>query len=317
MQKKKSLGQHFLTEPGAARRIADALQPLSPGNRCLEIGPGEGALTRHLLARGDLELHVCELDDRFAARLPVLFPLLQNRVLHEDFLALNEAALPAAPFVLVGNFPYNISSQIIFRMLDWRTRIPLMVGMFQREVALRLCAGPGSKAYGVISVLAGAWYRAEYLFELPPSAFSPPPKVHSAVIRLHRRERDPLPDEALFRRLVKAAFQQRRKKLRNALQEFYAEEQLALPLFDRRAEDLSGAVYEAMAAAWPALPEELAAGFSGFEGSPRPAAQPGDSAPEAPAADRSTAGLPASRLRPQGGNRKKASGFRPEDNEAF
>jgi len=297
MQKKKSLGQHFLTEPGAARRIADALQPLPPGRRCLEIGPGEGALTRHLLARGDLDLYVCELDDRFAVRLPVLFPPLQNRVLHRDMLALDEAELPPAPFALVGNFPYNISSQIIFRMLDWKAHIPIMVGMFQREVAQRLCAGPGSKEYGVISVLAGAWYRAEYLFELPPEAFSPPPKVHSAVIRMVRLERAPMADEEQFRRLVKAAFQQRRKKLRNALHEFYGPEQLALPFFDRRAEDLSGAVYEALAAVWPALPEGLAAGLPAPDGEPVSGS--------------------VTRIRKQEGNRKRPPGFRPEDNEAF
>ncbi len=256
-QKKKSLGQHFLIDADAAARIAASLQPLPPGGRCLEIGPGEGALTRHLLARGDLDLYACELDDRYAAQLPQRFPSLTGRIIHRDVLQLREDELPPAPFALVGNFPYNISSQIVFRMLDWRDRIPMMVGMFQREMAERICSGPGSRDYGIISVLAGAWYDSEYLFELPPSSFSPPPKVHSAVIKLRRRERLPMPDEELFRRLVRTAFQQRRKKLRNALHTMYNPEQLHDPLFDRRAEELPVAVYESMAVAWPEFhPEE-------------------------------------------------------------
>ena len=252
--KKKSLGQHFLTDQEAAKQIADALEPVPERGSCLEIGPGEGALTRFLLERPELNLCVCELDDRFAERLPKKFPALKDRVLHRDFLTVSESELPPAPMMLVGNFPYNISSQIIFKMLDWKDRIPVMVGMFQREVAQRLCAGPGGRDYGVVSVLAGAWYEAEYLFELPPGSFSPPPKVHSAVIRMIRRERDPMPDEQLFRRIAKTAFHQRRKKLRNALHGLYEDSILQHPFFDFRAEDLSVATYELLAQHWPELP---------------------------------------------------------------
>jgi 16S rRNA (adenine1518-N6/adenine1519-N6)-dimethyltransferase len=252
--KKKSLGQHFLTDSGAAQAIAEALEPLPEGGRCLEIGPGQGALTRWLLLRPGLQLWVCERDDRFAAALPGRFAALSGRVLHRDVLALREADLPPGPLVLCGNFPYNISSQIVFWMLDHRELFPKMVGMFQREMALRICAGPGSRDYGIISVLVAAWYRAEYLFELPPQAFDPPPKVHSAVIRLERRQREPLPDEGRFRLLVRTAFQQRRKKLRNALAALYPAAALGGPAFDRRAEELAPEEYEAMARSWPELP---------------------------------------------------------------
>lgn len=253
--KKKSLGQHFLRDEDAARRIAGALLPFSPAEFVLEIGPGEGALTRHLLALPEIDLRVCELDDRFVRELPGTFHALEGKILHRDFLTLAPDDLPNGSFALTGNFPYNISSQIIFRLLEWKARIPQLVGMFQREVAQRICAGPGGRDYGVLSVLAGAFYEAEYLFELPPEAFDPPPKVHSAVIRMRRRERAPLPDEALFRRLVKAAFLQRRKKLRNALSTWYPESVLALPFFDARAETLSVSTYETLAAAWPDFPE--------------------------------------------------------------
>ena len=254
MYKKKSLGQHFLRDSGAAQAIAEALEPLPEGGRCLEIGPGQGALTQWLLRREGLELWVCERDDRLVPALPLRFPALRGRVLHRDVLELGDADLPPGPLVLVGNFPYNISSQIVFWMLEHRERFPRMVGMFQREMAQRICAGPGSRDYGIISVLAGAWYRAEYLFELAPEAFDPPPRVHSAVIRLERREREPMPDEARFRLLVRTAFQQRRKKLRNALSALYPASALSSPAFDRRAEELPPEEYEALARSWPDLP---------------------------------------------------------------
>ncbi len=246
--KKKSLGQHFLRAEDDAARIAAALEPLPEGGRVLEVGPGAGALTVHLLARGDLSLWACEFDDHWAAALPERFPALAGRVLHRDFLRLRPEELPPAPFAVAGNFPYNISSQIVFRILDWRDAVPVAVGMFQREVARRLAAGPGSKEYGVLSVLCAVWYEVEYLFELPPEAFDPPPKVHSAVVRLRRRRREPVPDPEGLRRLVKAAFAMRRKKLRNALKGWASAERLADPLFDRRAEELDPAAYEALAA---------------------------------------------------------------------
>ncbi len=251
---KKSLGQHLLIDEAAAARTAAALLPLPKGSRVLEIGPGRGALTRHLLSLPAIDLYACELDDGFMAELPVRFPALQGRLLHRDFLELQPGELPPSPFYLSGNFPYNISSQIVFRMLDWKEHIPLMVGMFQREMAQRICSGPGSRDYGVISVLSGAWYRAEYLFELTPEAFRPPPRVHSAVIRMVRRERQAMPNEARFTRLVKTAFLQRRKKLRNALSTEYPASALSHPFFDCRAEQVPVALYEWLAEHWPDLP---------------------------------------------------------------
>ena len=244
LYKKKSLGQHFLRDETDSKRIADLLELPKGTDAALEVGPGQGALTQYLIDK-DFELFVSELDDRLIEELPKRFPALEGKVLAGDFLKAPLDMLPDS-FGLIGNFPYNISSQIVMRMVDERKRIPVMVGMFQREVGKRLCAEPGNRDYGVVTVLAQAWYKAEYCFELPPEAFDPPPKVHSAVIRMHRIDREPMANERLFRRVVKAAFSLRRKKLRNALRSVVPESWLEEPLFDRRAESLSVAEYEAL-----------------------------------------------------------------------
>lgn len=228
-------------------QIAAALQPLLDGGRVLEVGPGGGALTQHVLKIPGIELHACELDDRYVVALPGRFPALAGRIYHGSFLRMPLDDCPQPPFAVVGNFPYNISSQIVFRVLEWSDSVPVMVGMFQREVARRLVADPGNKDYGVLSVLVASLYHTEYLFELPPEAFDPPPKVHSAVIRLQHRQRTDAPDPKALKRVVKAAFAMRRKKLRNALQGWEPAARLAEPLFDRRAENLSTEEFEALA----------------------------------------------------------------------
>lgn len=254
MRKKKSLGQHFLKHDTDARSIAHAL--ILPENlkAVLEVGPGQGALTRFLLER-PFELWVCELDDRLVEWLPREYKQLEGKVIHANFLKAQLEGLPKE-FALAGNFPYNISTQIVFRMLELKTRIPMMVGMFQKEVARRICAPHGNKEYGVMSVLTQVYYSAEYLFELPPEAFDPPPKVHSAVIRLTRRSRENVPPESALRMVVKSGFNLRRKKLRNALAGVFSKEILAEALFDRRAETLSVEEFEALAFRFAAIQAE-------------------------------------------------------------
>ena len=213
---KKQLGQHFLRDLSAAQRTAEALT-LAECSQALEIGPGTGVLTQYLLQR-PLTLHAVELDRESIPVLQSKFPQLSARLYHADLLRWQEPIeLTEAPFALIGNYPYNISTQILFWMLDRRERIPEMVGMFQREVAVRICSGPGSKEYGITSVLAQAYYRCEYLFTLPEGAFDPPPKVKSAVIRLERLAEAPAVPYRDLAIVVKTAFGQRRKTLRNAL----------------------------------------------------------------------------------------------------
>lgn len=211
---KKHLGQHFLTDEVIACRIVDSLTGDSP--RVLEIGPGMGVLTKHLLNRPGIDFWAIEIDSESVDYLHSRYPSL--RVLEGDFLAADLSGLFAQPFALIGNFPYNISSQILFKVFDNRDRIPEVVGMFQKEVAERVAARPGSKAYGILSVLLSAFYDIEYLFTVSEQVFNPPPKVKSAVIRLRRNGVESLScDEPLFLRVVKAGFNQRRKTLRNAL----------------------------------------------------------------------------------------------------
>lgn len=215
---KKHLGQHFLRSDSIAGRIAAAL-PVAGCASVLEIGPGTGILTRSLLAREDMPpLYAAEIDAESIRYLADHIPALQGHLLPGDFLQLRlEDHLPL-PLALIGNYPYNISSQIVFKMLEQRAHIPVMTGMFQREVARRLTAPPGSRTYGILSVLCDAYYERDYLFEVPPEAFRPPPKVHSAVICMRRKPEPELPcTEAQLRRVVKAGFNQRRKTLRNAL----------------------------------------------------------------------------------------------------
>jgi 16S rRNA (adenine1518-N6/adenine1519-N6)-dimethyltransferase len=215
---KKQFGQHFLKEDGIAQAIAGALTHHGGYRSVIEVGPGTGALTRHLLPRTDIDLWCVELDREAAAHVLEHFPALNERLIIGDVLRLDLHQRFAEPFAIIGNFPYNISTQIVFQVLDHRDRCTEVVGMFQKEVADRIAAGPGSKVYGITSVLTQAWYTVEHLMNVEPEAFIPPPKVRSAVIRMQRNTVDRLPcDETLFFLVVKTAFNQRRKTLHNAL----------------------------------------------------------------------------------------------------
>ncbi|MBQ5352506.1 MAG: 16S rRNA (adenine(1518)-N(6)/adenine(1519)-N(6))-dimethyltransferase RsmA [Bacteroidaceae bacterium] len=215
---KKSLGQHFLTDVSVARRIADTVDA-APTLPVLEVGPGTGALTEHLVIKGR-DLRVVELDRESIAYLREHFPMLRGeRLIEGDFLRMDLSRLfGGKPFVLTGNYPYNISSQIFFKVLEYKDRIPVCSGMIQKEVAERIASKPGKKAYGILSVLLQAYYDIEYLFTVDEHVFNPPPKVKSAVIRLTRNRRRQLGcDESLFKSVVKTAFNQRRKQMRNSL----------------------------------------------------------------------------------------------------
>ncbi len=215
---KKALGQHFLVDQNAARRIVDSLSDGSQVQDVLEIGPGMGVLTQYLLSREDVDLKAVELDGESVGYLLTHFPGIQGKLLQADYLRLDMNRVFKGPYRIIGNFPYNISSQIFFKILDDKDRVPEVVCMIQKEVAERIAEKPGSKTYGILSVLLQAWYDIEYLFTVEPGAFAPPPKVRSAVIRLRRNGRTALGcDEKLFKTVVKTAFNQRRKTLRNAL----------------------------------------------------------------------------------------------------
>jgi 16S rRNA (adenine1518-N6/adenine1519-N6)-dimethyltransferase len=214
---KKNLGQHFLTDKNIARKIVSSLQKKDI-KQVLEIGPGMGVLTQFLLEEKDVHTHVVEIDRESVAYLNENYPELGDHVISGDFLKMNLSEHLSGPFAVIGNFPYNISSQIFFRVLEYRNQIPEVVGMVQKEVAERIAAGPGSKTYGILSVLLQAWYDIEYLFTVHEHVFSPPPKVKSAVIRLTRNEVESLAcDEKLLFTIVKQSFNQRRKTLRNSL----------------------------------------------------------------------------------------------------
>ena len=214
---KKALGQHFLTDLGVAARIAATLDA-APGLPVLKIGPGMGVLTRFILDAGR-DLRVVEIDTESVDYLRTHFPALDGRIIEGDFLRLPlDELFGGEPFALIGNYPYNISSQIFFHMLDYRGQVPFCSGMLQKEVAERLAAAPGTKARGILSVLLQMWYDVRYLFTVPPGVFNPPPKVHSGVIELRRNERtDAGCDEALFKTVVKTTFGQRRKTIRNSI----------------------------------------------------------------------------------------------------
>lgn len=233
---KKSLGQHFLKDEGTAEKIVDAL-PRKPGMQLLEVGPGGGALTRFLRDLPDVHFKALEIDMEKVTWLLQKYPDLQGKLIQGDIL---ESAPPfEGPFSVIGNFPYNISSQILFRILQWKERVPCMVGMFQREVARRIASGPGTRDYGILSVLTQAFYKVEYLFEVDEDCFTPPPRVKSAVIRLSNQGNPyAITDEKKFFTLVKTSFNQRRKMLRNPLKPFFPREVLASPLFEKRAGDL-------------------------------------------------------------------------------
>ena len=237
---KKSLGQHFLTDENIARSIADTLDNY-PNTPILEVGPGMGVLTQYLIAKKH-DLTVVELDHESVEYLQEHFPELEGRIVEKDFLKLDLSELFPGDFCVIGNYPYNISSQIFFKILDYKDRIPCCSGMIQKEVAERMAASPGGKTYGILSVLMQAWYEIEYLFTVPEHVFNPPPKVKSAVIRMTRnRVRQLGCDERLFKQIVKTAFNQRRKTLRNSLRSLVGKECeiLSEQIFDERPERLS------------------------------------------------------------------------------
>lgn len=237
---KKHLGQHFLTDEKTAEKIAESISFTGYEN-VLEIGPGMGVLTKYLL-RKDINLHVIEIDRDSVAYLQENYPALEGKIHEQDFLKYDvQSIFKGEPFAIIGNFPYNISTQIVFKTLEKRNIIPEFSGMFQKEVAQRIASPHGNKTYGILSVLAQAFYEVEYLFTVPPTVFNPPPKVESGVIRLTRKKDYSLPcDERLFFRVVKTAFQQRRKTLRNSLKIFQLPDNLREDaIFGQRPEQLS------------------------------------------------------------------------------
>ncbi len=234
---KKALGQHFLTDQSVAQNIVAALK--TEGD-VLEVGPGMGVLTQYLLQRSEINLKVVEIDTESVQYLIEHFPVLAPNLYEADFLKLDLAKLFSNEFAVIGNFPYNISSQIFFKVLEYLDRVPQVVCMIQKEVAERLAAGPGSKTYGILSVLLQAWYDIEYLFTVGEGAFLPPPKVKSAVIRLTRNSRTELGCDAdFFKKVVKTTFNQRRKTIRNSLKPLGLTLADDVPFLDKRPEQLS------------------------------------------------------------------------------
>jgi 16S rRNA (adenine1518-N6/adenine1519-N6)-dimethyltransferase len=241
---KKHLGQHFLRDENIALKIVESLVHTDLYKKVLEVGPGMGVLTKYLLQETSYETSVIEIDRESIAYLKKNFPALTDRIIEADFLRLDfSATLGTTPFAVIGNFPYNISSQILFKVLEHKEQVPEVVGMFQKEVAERIAAPPGNKTYGILSVLLQAYYDIEYLFTVHENVFSPPPKVKSAVIRLVRNQVQSLEcDEVLLKKTVKAGFNQRRKTLRNALKQLMIErnaDATQVPFLDKRAEQLS------------------------------------------------------------------------------
>jgi 16S rRNA (adenine1518-N6/adenine1519-N6)-dimethyltransferase len=238
VQAKRNLGQHFLKDQTIASQIAASLTG-NGYNSVLEIGPGMGILTGYLLERGFSDFRVIEIDNESVHFLKGHFPRLDN-IIRGDFLTLDVDSLFSDKFAIIGNFPYNISTQILFKALKHHDKVVEITGMFQKEVAERICSGPGSKAYGILSVLLQAYYSTEYLFTVPEHVFSPPPKVKSDVIRLIRNDVDGLDcDEVLFKRVVKASFNQRRKTLRNSVKSAFVLDRDDYPEFGLRPEQLS------------------------------------------------------------------------------
>lgn len=249
---KKNLGQHFLTDLKIAKRIADTVDAC-PDIPVLEIGPGMGVLTQYLVEK-PRPVKAVEIDDESVRYLHEKFPKLRDNILGEDFLQMDlSKVFDGQPFVLTGNYPYDISSQIFFKMLDNKDLIPCCTGMIQREVALRIASQPGNKQYGILSVMIQAWYDTEYLFTVDEGVFNPPPKVKSAVIRMTRNSVTDLGcDEALFKRVVKTAFNQRRKMLRGSLKPLFVKEKMpsadffADDIMTKRPEQLSVADFVAL-----------------------------------------------------------------------
>lgn len=246
---KKHLGQHFLNDKSAALRIVDGLRPELGYKQVLEVGPGMGVLSDILLTRADLyQTWLIDVDEESVAFLGEKYPELGNRLIYGDFLTLDFATHFEDKMAIIGNFPYNISSQILFKILEERDRVVEMVGMFQKEVAERCVAKPGSKEYGILSVFLQAYYDVEYLFTVKAGAFNPPPKVLSGVMRMKRNAVQSLDcDEKLFWRVVKAAFNQRRKTLRNSLSAVVPKDKMSdNPLYELRAERLSVSDFQAL-----------------------------------------------------------------------
>ncbi len=241
MKAKKSFGQHFLNSEDIALRISNSLIRTDATNAVLEVGPGKGVLSKYLLQK-DIEYVAVEADRDMVNYLEFYYEEIRGKVILDDFLKVDlSQVFDGRSFSLIGNFPYNISSQILIKLIEYRAFIPEMVGMFQKELAERVIAPPGNKTYGVISVLVQAYYSGEYLFSVNPGSFTPPPKVKSAVIRLERKDNEELDcDPDLFRIVVKTAFGKRRKMLRNTIKSLVADDQaLKDSFFDQRPERLS------------------------------------------------------------------------------
>lgn len=234
---KKSLGQHFLKDENICRQIVDELTK-HPFRNLVEVGPGGGALTKYLVQIPDITFKAVELDEEKVVYLKQTYPVLQDKIIHQSFLDIDKPF--EEPFTVVGNFPYNISTQILFKILEWEGGVEGVIGMFQKEVAQRIAAKEGSKVYGVTSVLMQAYYDVEYLFDVSENSFNPPPKVKSGVIRLlPRKEPLEMKSRRAFFNLVKTAFNQRRKTLRNACKGLFNADILQDPIFNKRAEQLS------------------------------------------------------------------------------
>jgi 16S rRNA (adenine1518-N6/adenine1519-N6)-dimethyltransferase len=234
---KKSLGQHFLKDENVCKQIVAELKA-DPFTQLLEVGPGGGALTKYLLQLDNVDFKAVELDTEKVQYLEHTYPSIKEKIINKNFLDIDPPFKDQ--FTVVGNFPYNISTQILFKILEWKDQVPVSIGMFQKEVAERAASAPGSKVYGVLSALVQAFYKVEYLFDVDANSFTPPPKVTSGVIRLRRREDVPLmKSEKAYFNVVKTAFNQRRKTLRNALKGLFDANELKDELFNKRAEVLS------------------------------------------------------------------------------
>ena len=239
---KKNLGQHFLNDESIALDIVKALKHTSLYNNVLEVGPGMGVLTKYLIEEPAFKTFIIDIDTESIAYLKKHYPVLENKIIEGDFLKLDFSKLfNEEPFAVIGNFPYNISTEILFKILDHKNQVPEVVGMFQKEVAERIAAKPRNKTYGITSVLLQAYYDIEYLFTVDEHVFNPPPKVKSAVIRLTRNNVDKLScDEKLFKQVVKAGFNQRRKTLRNSIKAFALKPEFKENEYmSKRAEELS------------------------------------------------------------------------------
>ncbi|MBP6511861.1 MAG: 16S rRNA (adenine(1518)-N(6)/adenine(1519)-N(6))-dimethyltransferase RsmA [Bacteroidia bacterium] len=245
---KKFLGQHFLNDEDTAQAIVEALELPDGVKDVLEIGPGMGVLTKYLLSNKAYTTHAVELDRDSIPYLNLHFPELKDRLIEGDFLHMNLDDLFENQFAIIGNFPYNISTQILFRILEFKNKVPLMVGMFQKEVAERIASPPGNRDYGILSVLLQPWFDIEYLFTVDQHLFTPPPRVKSAILRMKRNDRMTMRvDQAWFTTVVKVGFNQRRKTLRNALRPILPPDFSQIPYLDLRAEALSWQMFEELA----------------------------------------------------------------------